>query len=251
MSKTTHLEGRPKAGKREKLTFKLRGGPDITGFSNTTATDRFGSALCQTSPRPCSSKRSPALPAYNWFTEMAGLFKNTSKISGWQRDKSGATIRGDDVTHQSAKCARFISKLLAVPSKTNSPTPTSSRSGSFQAPGPAAAPRPRSTARFCNMLLQVALMSPLVRHMFVLSAHQGWQSPVRQPFMQLKKSTGRPLSPSNRLHLSTVVLAGSVSPHASTLSMSMPHCAKSPMSCSSKPSDMGRSPLHACLPASV
>ena len=105
------------------------------------------------------SSMSPCFPNLSWFTAITSLFPNIAKVLYDMLLKSHPIKRGDFKRAQRAKWDWYSS--CDIP-----PFPTSSISGSFQAPGPAYFDNPSCLSRLWIKDTQTSLMSIVVLQEF-------------------------------------------------------------------------------------
>src|SRR5262249_2262734 len=143
-------------------------------LNSTTETSPFDSGLARTSRPPDELTRRPCLPAGSWSTAITAVLPRIDRVVALALTmlfpaRSGAAI-----------CAHRLK--WARSSVADIPLPTSSMSGSFQAPGPAYAASPTFWRKIDRTLPKFAWMSPVVRHRFPTpGAHvHGWLEPHSQ-----------------------------------------------------------------------
>src|SRR4051794_14752284 len=115
---------------------------------------------------------SACLPRASWLSAMASLLSRIFIVAGVALRRSVPMISGAFMTDQRLKWVRH--SVSVIP-----PLPTSSMSGSFHPPFSAYDDR----GAFCRTMLlrlaQLSLMSPVVRHRWLIDAPQvqGWLAP--------------------------------------------------------------------------
>lgn len=117
----------------------------------------------------------PCLPRASWSTAITSVFFRIARVAADALRRSLPISSGAAICAQRLKWVRY--SVSVIP-----PLPTSSMSGSFQAPGPAYGASPWFWWAMPIMLDQESLMSPVVRHELPTPAaqFQGWFSPHSQ-----------------------------------------------------------------------
>src|SRR4051812_6490993 len=146
-------------------------------FSFVSVTERPPSARgldITTSPPPLDTT-APCRPSASWSTAMTSAFLRTSRVAEDTVRRSLPISRGAAICAHRLKWVRYSVSVMP-------PLPTSSMSGSFQAPGFAYGARGWFWCAMPIMLDQESEMSPVVRHEFPYCAaqFQGWFSPHSQ-----------------------------------------------------------------------
>src|SRR6266436_1444835 len=165
-------------------------------------TARLPSFNCftQISLSPSFLTRRPCMPSASWLTAIISLFVRIALISGVIDRKSFPAISGAASIAHKLKCERY--SIVVIP-----PLPTSSMSGSFQCPGPAAPSSPTCISTMSSIPSEQQLpsdhfffpsqcssMSPVVLHEFqTFCAHcHGFAV----PHSHILNTIGRPVAAS-------------------------------------------------------
>src|SRR3954452_4520056 len=128
----------------------------LFSLNSTTDTSPLASGLASTSRPPEELTWRPCLPRESWSTAMTALLPRIDSVVELALTRLLPASSGAAISAHRLKCDRS--------SVADMPLPTSSMSGSFHAPGPAAAYRPTFWWKIDNMLLKLLPMSPVVRH---------------------------------------------------------------------------------------
>src|ERR1035437_10695280 len=135
---------------------------EVFSLNSTTATAPPWSGLASTSRPPDEDPSVPCLPSGSWSTAMTFLFSRVDMVVALAVCRLVPAMSGAAISAQ--RLNSDWSWVVVIP------LPTSSMSGSFQAPGPAYWASCTLAWKLASMLEKLALMSPVVRHMLAVWA---------------------------------------------------------------------------------